>query len=107
MRKLADSGKTVVLTIHQPSLEVYRQMDNLIVVGKDNEPSASGKLVYSGPAYPDAITFFEPQSKDLGSPDAVLRGLSTQSVEEWIRRYRSSPHHKRFVTNRLQDKKQA
>ncbi len=102
MRKLADSGKTVVLTIHQPSLEVYRQMDNLIVVGKDNDPSASGQLVYSGPAYPDAITFFEPQSKDLGSPDAVLRGLSTQSVEVWTRWYRSSQHYERFVKNRLQ-----
>ena len=32
LRGLADAGKTVLLTIHQPSLEVFRLLDNLVVI---------------------------------------------------------------------------
>ena len=34
LRQLADTGKTILLTIHQPSLEAYCLMDNLVMVGK-------------------------------------------------------------------------
>jgi ABC transport system ATP-binding/permease protein len=101
LRQLADGGKTVILTIHQPSLDAYRLMDNLMVVGKDNVSSAVGRLVYSGPAYPDAIMFFEHDSSPTASPDAVLRGLGTKSIREWTERYENSPYHTRFVVNRL------
>jgi ABC-type multidrug transport system ATPase subunit/pSer/pThr/pTyr-binding forkhead associated (FHA) protein/ABC-type multidrug transport system permease subunit len=101
LRQLADGGKTVILTIHQPSLDVYRLMDNLMVVGKDNVSSAVGRLVYSGPAFPDAIMFFEPDLPPTASPDAVLRGLGTKSIREWSERYENSPYHTRFVVNRL------
>src|SRR5207302_11196549 len=32
LRRLADAGKTILLTIHQPSREVYQLMDNLALV---------------------------------------------------------------------------
>jgi energy-coupling factor transporter ATP-binding protein EcfA2 len=102
LRQLADEGKTVVLTIHQPSLDVYRLMDNLIVVGKDHSPPTPGRLAYYGPAYPDAIAFFEPDSAPAASPDAVLRGLATRSIREWTKQYADSPYHRRFVQNRLE-----
>src|SRR6188474_2307650 len=35
LRRLADSGKTIVLVIHQPSLEIFQLLDNLAVVSKD------------------------------------------------------------------------
>lgn len=101
LRNLADNGKTVILTIHQPSLDVYRLMDNLLVVGKDTTPSAAGRLVYSGPAFPDAIAFFEPEAAAGASPDSVLRGLATRSIREWTEQYERSPYHTRFVVNRL------
>ncbi len=101
LRELADRGKTVVLTIHQPSLESYRLMDNLIVVGKDASTSAAGRLAYFGPAFPDAITFFEPQATVTASPDAVLRGMGTQSIREWVAKYENSDLYKRFVVHRL------
>lgn len=102
LRQLADEGKTVVLTIHQPSLDVYRLMDNLIVVGKDHSPPTPGRLAYYGPAYPDAIVFFEPESATTASPDAVLRGLGTRPIREWTKQYADSPYHRRFVQNRLE-----
>ena len=33
--RLADAGKTILITIHQPSLEVFRMMDTLALIAKD------------------------------------------------------------------------
>jgi ABC-type multidrug transport system ATPase subunit/pSer/pThr/pTyr-binding forkhead associated (FHA) protein len=107
LRSLADAGKTVVLTIHQPSVDVFKLMDNLIVVGKDAGGAAVGKVVYYGPAYPDAITFFEPRaSRQKGeeqpqSADGVLRGLATRPASEWESRFRQSDSWQVFVARRL------
>jgi ABC-type multidrug transport system ATPase subunit/pSer/pThr/pTyr-binding forkhead associated (FHA) protein len=105
LRRLADGGKTIILTIHQPSLDVFRLMDNLIVVGKDTRANAAGRLVYFGPAYPDAVTFFDDTADTTSPPqsaDGVLRGLSRRPVDEWVQRYRASPYHRMYVENRLQ-----
>lgn len=104
LRRLADSGKTIILTIHQPSLDVYRLMDNLIVVGKDAHAAASGQLVYFGPAFPDAIAFFDTAVSATNPPqsaDGVLRGLARRPVEHWVQRYRQSQYHRMYVENRL------
>jgi len=106
LRELADGGKTVILTIHQPSLDVYRLMDNLIVIGKEPRSSDPGRLAYFGPAHPDAITFFEPDWSDRGgdgppSPEAVLRGLGSRPMREWVERYEASDIRRMFVRQRL------
>jgi ABC-type multidrug transport system ATPase subunit len=106
LRQLADGGKTVILTIHQPSLDVYRLMDNLIVIGKDRQSSDPGRVAYFGPAHPDAIAFFEPARSDRpvegpSSPEAVLRGLGTRPTREWVQRYGASDYHHLFVRQRL------
>jgi ABC-type multidrug transport system ATPase subunit len=66
LRRLADDGRTILLTIHQPSLEAYRKLDNVVYL-------ADGHLVYYGPAYPDSITYFNPDVEE-GTParDALL-----------------------------------
>jgi ABC-type multidrug transport system ATPase subunit/pSer/pThr/pTyr-binding forkhead associated (FHA) protein len=107
LRRLADKGKTVILTIHQPSLDVYRLMDNLIVVGKDAGSADGGRVAYYGPAFPDAIAFFTPEDRrgDDGGPpqsaDGVLRGLGRRPVGDWVTDYRRSPYHAIYVQNRL------
>jgi ABC-type multidrug transport system ATPase subunit/pSer/pThr/pTyr-binding forkhead associated (FHA) protein len=46
LRKLADSGKTVVVTIHQPGLDVYRLFDQLILIAKDrNSPGPANWFI--------------------------------------------------------------
>ena len=42
IRELADSGKTILMTIHQPSLEVFRMMHHLAVIGKDQGVDGTG-----------------------------------------------------------------
>lgn len=108
LRQVADGGKTILLTIHQPSLPVYRLMDHLVVVAKDAGSDDPGCLAWYGPAYPDAIRFFEPDASGDGagssdgepSPDGVLRGLATDASAHWKRTYRRSRYHEKFVAGR-------
>jgi len=84
LRGLSDAGKCVLLTLHQPNLESFRKMDLLIVVARDADAARPGKLVYFGPAFPDAIRFFEPPAPKTRavqelSPDGVLRSFVAAS----------------------------
>jgi ABC-type multidrug transport system ATPase subunit len=63
LRKLADDGKTILLTIHQPSRGVFRLMDSLVLVAKEPRTPHPGRMVYFGPAYPEAIRFFAPAAE--------------------------------------------
>jgi ABC-type multidrug transport system ATPase subunit/ABC-type multidrug transport system permease subunit len=106
LRDLADQGKTIVLTVHQPSLEAFRLLDRLIVVSRDAQSAEPGRVAYFGPAYPDAIHFFNPErfakapSGFEPNPDDLLRGLSQQPTRQWIDRFRESSYYKAFVTAR-------
>ena len=107
LRQLADAGKTILISIHQPSLEVFRLMDNLVVVGRDEGATQEpGQLVYYGPAYPAAVHFFNPQGvPNLSpgtdpSPDEVLRGLGRQRVQHWVVAYKTSPQYRQYVSER-------
>ncbi len=107
LRGLADSGKAILMTIHQPSLEVYRLMDNLVLVGKDQNSPEPGRLVYYGPAYPDAVRFFNPDGvpgERPGvdpSPDEVLRGLAKRKASEWAERYQHSDYGREYIEQRM------
>jgi ABC-type multidrug transport system ATPase subunit len=49
LHHLADSGRTIVATIHQPSSDIFHLFDNLIVLSQ-------GHIVYQGPAQ-DLVSF--------------------------------------------------
>ncbi len=106
LRQLADDGKTIVVTIHQPSLEAYRLLDNLILVSKDPKSPEPGRLAYYGPAYPQAVDFFNPDGVPglkpgtEPSPDEVLRGLAKDKTAAWVERYEASPLKRQFVFDR-------
>jgi len=106
LRRLADSGKTIVVTIHQPGLDVYRLFDQLILIAKDRNSPEPGQLVYYGPAYPDAVHFFNPHgisNLKPGAdplPDEILRGLNRRPTSHWVQTYRQSKYYRDFVENR-------
>ena len=96
LRTLANKGKTIILVIHQPSLEIYQKLDNLIVL-------SCGKLMYYGPAYPDSITFFNPDQpidKMVTNADNTLKGLSLVHENQWEVKYRHSTYFKQYVEDR-------
>ena len=106
LRKLADEGKTILITIHQPGLEVFRMMDNLVMISKDRKSVEAGRMVYFGPAYPDSIEFFNPGGVKGArpgvepAPDEALRGLGKDNTRSWLNKFNSSGFRKIYVDDR-------
>lgn len=106
LRKLADDGRTIILTIHQPSLEAYQLLDHLVLMAKDANKPEPGRLGYFGPAYPDAVNFFNPNGVPNlkpgtdPSPDEVLRGLGKKPASEWVETYKGSNYFETYVEER-------
>jgi ABC transport system ATP-binding/permease protein len=114
LKQLSRSGKTIVTTIHQPSLKVYRQFDDLLMVSRDRGDSP-GALVYFGPAYPDSIQFFNPPpapspephtavtAQEL-NPEMLFSGMATvpesSRTQTWRKRFEASRYNQEFVTDR-------
>ena len=98
LKNLADKGKTIILTIHQPSLVNYKKMDDMIVLTR-------GELAYFGPNYPDSIKFFNDNTNSqeiLNDPDMTLLGLDIGEDNNinWSNVYQSSDIHNKFVKDR-------
>lgn len=111
LKRLSQEGKTIIATIHQPSLDAYRKFDNLIMVSRD--AGSSGALAFYGPAFPDAIEFFRtPDPLKLTSdgsttqadltPETLLTGLASRRTTEWQARYAESHYHQQFVRARAE-----
>jgi ABC-type multidrug transport system ATPase subunit/pSer/pThr/pTyr-binding forkhead associated (FHA) protein len=115
LKELSKSGKTIITTIHQPSLKVYKQFDDLLMVSRDKGDSP-GALVYFGPAYPDSIQFFNPTPPgaqpsptrqeaipDL-NPEMLFSGMNAvpeaNRTATWRKRYEESHYRKEFVDGR-------
>ena len=115
LKELSKSGKTIITTIHQPSLKVYKQFDDLLMVSRDKGDSP-GALVYFGPAFPDSIQFFNPPvqgaqapitrqeaTPDL-NPEMLFSGMNTvpeaNRTDTWRKRYQESKYRQEFVVGR-------
>lgn len=103
LRKLADAGKIVLLTVHQPSLEAYRLLDDLVLISKDPGSAEPGRLVYFGPAYPDALRFFNPSAASASAgltPEDIFRGMGQRPSAEWHESYEGSALKRDYVIRR-------
>ena len=107
LKRLAGQGKTIITTIHQPSVDVYRKFDNLIMISRDR--GGCGALAYFGPAYPESIEFFNDPKKTARtesgkpkelSPEMLLTGLATLKTAEWCEHFKQSRYYKLFVEGR-------
>jgi len=97
LRELADEGKIIILTLHQPSLEIYKLMDHLIFL------HLGGKLVYFGPAMPDSLTFTNPElppEQAAANPDLALRSIGAKEPEHWRQAYRGSRYFQEYIVDR-------
>ncbi|CAH8581010.1 unnamed protein product [Schistosoma bovis] len=52
LRRLADSGRTIVFSIHQPKYSIYRRFDRLTII-------SNGQMIYHGPGGQKPILHFE------------------------------------------------
>jgi hypothetical protein len=93
LRSLADAGKVILVTIHQPSLEAFQKFDAVAVIARDASTGQTGRLAWFGRAWPDAINFFEPPPPGAPQPttaDGLLRGLASRPVADWVRQWEQS-----------------
>lgn len=109
LKNLSKTGKTILTTIHQPSLKVYKQFDDLLMVSRD-KGDKPGAVVFFGPAYPDSIQFFNPPITGAPikpvelNPEMLFTGMNmvpeANRTDTWQQRYLSSRYRQEFVANR-------
>ncbi|TVU04726.1 hypothetical protein EJB05_47857 [Eragrostis curvula] len=83
VRKTVDTGRTVVCTIHQPSIEIFESFDELLLMKR------GGQLIYSGslgPLSSNMIKYFEsipgvPRIKKGQNPAAWMLDISSHTTE--------------------------
>ncbi|KZT01955.1 pleiotropic drug resistance ABC transporter [Laetiporus sulphureus 93-53] len=89
LRKLADSGQSIVCTIHQPSAELFEVFDKLLLLRKGGQTVYFGDL---GPKSSNVIGYFETngarQCEDIENPaeyilDVVGAGATVTSSIDW------------------------
>ncbi|EOY31544.1 Pleiotropic drug resistance 2 [Theobroma cacao] len=82
-KNVADTGRTIVCTIHQPSIDIFEAFDELIFL------KTGGSLVYFGPLgqhSSSVIEYFEsipgvPKIKDNCNPETWMLDVTSTSVE--------------------------
>ncbi|XP_010914761.1 ABC transporter G family member 41 [Elaeis guineensis] len=97
VKNVAETGRTVVCTIHQPSIEIFEAFDELILMKR------GGELIYTGPVGQHSskvIEYFEgingvPRIKDNYNPATWMLEVTSTSVEvqlgiDFARIYRES-----------------
>lgn len=94
MRRIADSGRTVVATIHQPSAAVFEMFDDLILLKKGGNVVFFGEL---GDESNKLVSYFEekgatPIDKQENPAAWVLRAYAGEhsSSVDWGELYKSS-----------------
>lgn len=93
LRRLADDGRTVVMTIHQPDFQEYEKFDTVVILAR------GGKLVFAGPPAPDSYEFF---GAEHGRPRQMFDHVEQVEPDEWRTRFQQTQTHQRFITERLQ-----
>ncbi len=91
LRKLADGGRTIVLTIHQPDYQEYEKFDSVAILGR------GGKLLFYGPPAPDSYEFF---GAAPGKPRQMFDHVEQMPADEWRARFSCSETFQRFVVQR-------
>ena len=97
LRRLADDGRTIVLTIHQPDFQEYEKFDSVAILGR------GGKLLFCGPPSPDSYEFFGAAPH---KPREMFDHVEQMPAEEWRTRFEGSQTFERFVVQRSPEKSQ-
>lgn len=91
LRKVANKGRPVLISIHQPSGTLYRQLDLALIL------APGGRLVFFGPTEPDSYAFFAGRP---GQPETIFRRLAEDPADAWAKRYEASDTRRRWVSER-------
>lgn len=91
LRRLADNGRTIVVTIHQPDYQEYEKFDSVAIMGR------GGKLLFFGPPSPDSYDFF---GASPGKPREMFDHLEQLPPDQWREKFHQTETFRRFVVER-------
>ncbi len=95
LRRLAAQGRTIILTIHQPSYAAFVQMDQILVLEE------GGHVAYFGPAAVDSFEYFGITDREPGALlEALPRKQGPEAPGVWAQRFERSDAAERFVRGR-------
>ncbi|HZI19282.1 MAG TPA: FHA domain-containing protein [Pyrinomonadaceae bacterium] len=86
-RRLADEGRIVVMVTHK--FEKFEEMHHVAILTK------GGRLAYFGPPR-EALAYF-----GCREPGEIYRRIGARDPDELAREFRSSPHYRRYVSDRI------
>lgn len=102
VRNTVDTGRTVVCTIHQPSIDIFEAFDELLLMKR------GGQVIYSGPLGKNShkiIEYFQaipgvPKIKEKYNPATWMLEVSSVAAEvrlgmDFAQHYKSSALHQR------------
>ncbi|XP_057840625.2 ABC transporter G family member 36 [Cryptomeria japonica] len=102
VRNTVDTGRTIVCTIHQPSIDIFESFDELLLMKR------GGQVIYSGPLGQNSgkvIEYFEaipgvPKIKDKQNPATWMLEVSSTATElfqgiDFAEYYKNSTLYKR------------
>lgn len=101
LRTLADQGKAIILTIHQPRREAFNLIDNIVLLQK------GGHLAYFGPTTLETIHYFERLAlkeckKTVNPADYLMDVLDNSDLDiNWSEAFVQSDIYQTFVVQRL------
>ncbi|KAF4170995.1 hypothetical protein CNMCM8927_002959 [Aspergillus lentulus] len=94
LRKLAEAGQAILVTIHQPSAQLFAQFDKLLLL------AAGGKTVYFGDIGQNANTVKEyfgrhgaPCPPEANPAEHIIDVVSAGESRDWNRVWLESPEH--------------
>lgn len=102
LRKLADAGQAVLVTIHQPSASLFAQFDTLLLLTK------GGKTVYFGEIGEDAKTIksyfgrYEAPCPETTNPAEHMIDVCSGSLSQgrdWHDIWLGSPEHEKLIAD--------
>lgn len=97
LRHLADQGRTVILTIHQPSYAAYVQMDQVLMLEE------GGHVAWFGPAALDSFDFFGVTDREPGALlERMPKKADPSTAGELAHRYAASDTYTRLVRGRAE-----
>ncbi|XP_078433671.1 ABC transporter G family member 34-like isoform X2 [Wolffia australiana] len=87
VRKMVNTGRTVVCTIHQPSIDILESFDELMLM------KLGGQVIYAGPLgqnFRNLVEYFEsipgvPKIKEGQNPASWALEITTPSMEEKLK----------------------
>lgn len=101
LRKLASAGQAILVTIHQPSAQLFAQFDSLLLLAK------GGKTTYFGDIGENSKTIKEyfarhgepcpPEANPAEHIIDVVSGTGRESQQDWNKVWLESPEHARLV----------